>query len=252
MCTCTHALCPPGVGPHTRSTGTRVSLAPSSGDAPASIPGRGLESDHSTVAIRTRRTGGFRRAFSSPFSPRSEWKGGTGGGGARAGAGRGGGAVGGGCGGGSIARRARSSAAVIACSAVEEAERGSTENSAALSQSIQFSRPSGRAPVGEGRRLKARSRAHRRCGGAGKRGREGKNLKEVKKKKVFRLHSCNTIKPSRHQTSLFKKHPKPNRHDAFRPRGTSVRACEYPDLGNQRVFFVLGGRKQERARAAFF
>ena len=55
------------------------------------------------------------------------------------------------------------------------------------------------------------------------------------------------------QTSLFLDTQKPTRHNAFRPRGTSVRACEYRDLGSQRVFFCLGWQRAgERERAAFF
>ena len=85
--------------------------------------------------------------------------------------------------------------------------------------------------------------------------REGETREKLKRtrSKKTKMTSLTLFIAIKQQTSLFLDTQKPTRHNAFRPRGTSVRACEYRDLGSQRVFFCLGWQRAgERERAAFF
>ena len=223
-----------------------------------------MQSDHSTVAIRTRRIDGSRRAFSSsPPRPWSEWKIEIIGGWARAGAGRGGGA---GAGGGGIALRRASSSSLasvsIACS-WREAKRGGSACSPSLSlslslspslsaQSINNSRSSGRAPCGRdepGNEVVGsfflRGKTKERGKGANLKRRENEKMK--KNSFFSALSFFSTSNESLHQNTQ-----NPHRHNAFRPRGAAVRACEYRDLGIHRCCFRTSRAESRRDSAAFF
>ena len=225
-----------------------------------------MQSDHSTVAIRTRRIDGSRRAFSSsPPRPWSEWKIEIIGGWARAGAGRGGGA---GAGGGGIALRRASSSSLasvsIACS-WREAKRGGSACSPPLSlslslslspslsaQSINNSRSSGRAPCGRDEpgnevvgSFLLRGKTKERGKGANLKRRENEKMK--KNSFFSALSFFSTSNESLHQNTQ-----NPHRHNAFRPRGAAVRACEYRDLGIHRCCFRTSRAESRRDSAAFF
>ena len=119
-------------------------------------------------------------------------------------------------------------------------------------QSINNSRSSGRAPCGRDEpgnevvgSFLLRGKTKERGKGANLKRRENEKMK--KNSFFSALSFFSTSNESLHQNTQ-----NPHRHNAFRPRGAAVRACEYRDLGIHRCCFRTSRAESRRDSAAFF